>query len=185
MALSMSPMETGGTDDRKPDPQLDYQGAQNAASRFLATRARSEAEVRRRLERRYSAEVIDRVVATLTQQGYLDDAAFAQQWRTQRERLRPRGKGLLRQELLRLGVSAETIKEALEDFDAASNANRAGRNLALRLSRTGYANFRQRLWSHLQRRGFESAAIEETVQALWRELADPSHSDEDAHGDEH
>ena len=177
----MPPLETDGADDREQD----YLSARQAALRFLAIRARSEAEVRRRLERRYSAQAIDRVVATLTQQGYLDDAAFAQQWRTQRERLRPRGKGLLRQELLRLGVAAETIREALEDFDATGNAYQAGRTLAVRLSSTGYANFRQRLWSHLQRRGFEAAAIEETVQTLWRELADPLHRDEDAHGDEH
>jgi regulatory protein len=180
MTLGMSTLETGSTDDGDPD----YLTAKNAALRFLATRARSEAEVRRRLERRYAALVIDRVVATLNQQGYLNDAAFAQQWRAHRERLRPRGKGLLRQELLRLGVSAETINEALQDFDAVSNAYQAGRNLAVRLSRTGYANFRQRLWSHLQRRGFESIAIEETVQTLWRELADPFDGDEDAHGDE-
>ena len=177
----MSPLETGGSDD----PDAGYLRAKNAALRFLAIRARSEAEIRRRLERRYSSKVIDQVVSTLIQQGYIDDAAFAQQWRTHRERLRPRGKGLLRQELLRFGVSAETIRETLEDFDAAGNAKRAARSLAMRLSGSGYANFRQRLWSHLQRRGFESAAIEETVQTLWRELADPLHSNKDADGDEH
>ena len=72
--------------------------------RLLGYRGRSEAEVRRRLSPRYDSQVIDRVIAALTQQGYLDDATFARQWRSSRERRRPRGQRLLRQELLGKGV---------------------------------------------------------------------------------
>jgi len=164
-------------------PDNAYLRAKEAALRFLAYRARSESEVRRRLSRRHGSQVIDQVITTLKQQGYLDDASFARQWRDQRERLRPRGQRALRQELLRLGVSAEAVKEALEDFDDGDNAYRAGQTLASRLTESGYTKFRQRLWSHLQRRGFESAVIGDTVRRLWRELADPAHCDEDAETD--
>jgi regulatory protein len=47
------------------------------ALRFLATRARSEAQVRARLHREELAEVADEVVGWLRGLGYLDDAAYA------------------------------------------------------------------------------------------------------------
>lgn len=161
-----------------------YLDARSAALRLLGYRGRSEAEVRRRLNRRYDSQVVDRVIATLTQQGYLDDAAFAQQWRSSRERRRPRGKSLLRQELLGMGVSEETVRDALEDFDGPGNAYRAGHSLALRLAGAGFTQFRQRLWSHLQRRGFDGAVIGETVQTLWQELANPLNGGVDTETDE-
>ncbi len=161
-----------------------YLRAKEAALRFLAYRPRSESEVRQRLSRRHGSQAIDQVITTLRQQGYLHDASFARQWRNQRERQRPRGQRALRQELLRLGVSAEVVKEALEDFDDADNAYRAGQTLASRLTESGYTQFRQRLWSHLQRRGFDSAVIGDTVRRLWRELADPLHCGIDGKQDE-
>ena len=161
------------------DDHGSYTRAKEAALRFLGHRCRSESEVRLRLGRHYGNNVIDRVVENLKARGYLDDVAFARQWRSSRERNRPRGQGLLRQELLRLGVAPDVVREALQDFDGADNAYRAGWNLARRLAESDYSEFRRRLWAHLQRRGFESAAIGEAVQRLWGELADPLHRYED------
>ena len=152
--------------------------------RLLGHRGRTEAEVRRRLAPRYEPQVIDQVIATLTEQGYLDDAAFAQQWRSNRERRRPRGKSLLRKELLAKGISAETASDALEDFDDLGNAYRAGEGLASRLAGEEFTKFRQRLWSHLQRRGFDGTVIRETIQTLWQDLANSLDSGEDSETDE-
>ena len=162
------------------DKSRDYDVARNTALRFLAARPRSTEEVRRRLQRRHTTDVVDKVILVLTDQGLLDDVAYSRQWREYRERSRPRGKALLRQELLRRGISPDTAAEALDGFDSADNAYRAGRRAALRLQGSGYSNFQQRLWSHLQRRGFESDVIAETIATLWRELADSLHRDEDA-----
>ena len=176
--------EAPGSSEGAQDQNSEYLAARSAALRLLGYRGRSEAEVRRRLSPRYDSQVIDRVIATLTQQGYLDDAAFARQWRSNRERRRPRGQKLLRQELLGKGVPEDTIREALEDFDGPGNAYRAGESLASRLAGEDFNKFRQRLWSHLQRRGFEGAVIRETVQTLWQELANPLNSGVDAETDE-
>lgn len=166
------------------DSNSEYLAARSAALRLLGYRGRSEGEVRRRLSPRYGSQVVDRVITALTQQGYLDDAAFARQWRSNRERRRPRGQRLLRQELLGKGVPEDTISEALEDFDGPGNAYRAGQSLAIRLAGEDFTKFRQRLWSHLQRRGFEGAVIRETVQTLWQELADPLNGGVDTPTDE-
>ena len=167
------------------DKNRGYDAARNAAFRFLAARPRSTEEVRRRLQRRHAADVVDRVISALTNQGFLDDAAYARQWREYRERSRPRGQSLLRHELLSRGISRDTAAAALDDFDGAANAYRAGRKIAFRLQGSDYPKFRQRLWSHLQRRGFESDVISETITTLWRELADPLHRDEDADNNHH
>ncbi|MBQ12681.1 MAG: hypothetical protein CMJ45_14170 [Planctomyces sp.] len=175
-----APNPTSGASERNTN----YLAARSTALRLLGYRGRSEAEVRRRLAPRYSVQTIERVITSLTEQGYLDDAAFAAQWRSNRERRRPRGKSLLRQELLGKGIPEDTIREALEDFDGLGNAYRAGQSLALRLAGEEFSKFRQRLWSHLQRRGFDGSVIRETVQTLWQESADPLNSGVDTETDE-
>ena len=175
-----APNPTSGASERNTN----YLAARSTALRLLGYRGRSEAEVRRRLAPRYSVQTIERVITSLTEQGYLGDAAFAAQWRSNRERRRPRGKSLLRQELLGKGIPEDTITEALEDFDGLGNAYRAGQSLALRLAGEEFSKFRQRLWSHLQRRGFDGSVIRETVQTLWQESADPLNSGVDAETDE-
>ena len=174
------PGRTNGASERNND----YLAARSAALRLLGYRGRSEAEVRRRLAPRYRVQTIERVIISLTEQGYLDDAAFAAQWRSNRERRRPRGKSLLRLELRGKGIPEETIREALEDFDGLGNAYRAGQSLSLRLAGEEFTKFRQRLWSFLQRRGFEGSVIRETVQTLWQESSDPLNSGVDTETDE-
>ena len=175
-----TPGFTNGASERNND----YLAARSAALRLLGYRGRSEAEVRRRLAPRYSVQTIERVITSLTEQGYLDDAAFAAQWRSNRERRRPRGKSLLRLELRGKGIPEETIREALEDFEGLGNAYRAGQSLASRLAGEEFTKFRQRLWSFLQRRGFEGSVIRETVQTLWQESSDPLNSGVDTETDE-
>ena len=175
-----APNPTSGASERNTN----YLAARSTALRLLGYRGRSEAEVRRRLAPRYSVQTIERVITSLTEQGYLGDAAFAAQWRSNRERRRPRGKSLLRQELLGKGIPEDTITEALEDFDGLGNAYRAGQSLALRLAGEEFSKFRQRLWSHLQRRGFDGSVIRETVQTLWQESADPLNNGVDTETDE-
>src|SRR3990172_1138283 len=76
-----------------------------AAARFLEARARSVAEVRRRLSSAgYRAELVDGAIARMTELGMLDDATFARAWIESRDRARPRGERALRQELSLKGI---------------------------------------------------------------------------------
>ena len=108
--------------------------AKEQALRFLAYRARSEAEVRRRLSRKYSQGVVEEVIEALRNQNLLDDLAFALQWRASREQFRPRAGGLIRQELQGFGVPAEVIEDSLTEFDEEANAARAAGSFARRLA---------------------------------------------------
>ena len=158
--------------------------ARQDALRLLSYRARSQAEVRRRLEKSYPPAVIEQVLAQLTAQGYLDDAAFAREWRRSREKRRPRSRRALEQELISLGVDREIVQDALADYDAAGNAYRAALRLAQRLTDSDYPAFRTKVWRHLQRRGFEASAISDVVNRLWRELTDPHHRAVDSYPQE-
>ena len=86
----------------------------------------------------------------------------------------------MRQELLRLGVDPELIREALAGFDAAEMAYRAGRSRAQRLAGIGFEEFSKKLWPYLHRRGFDQMVIQDAVNRLWQELSDPLHGGVDS-----
>ena len=160
-----------GPRDPDENPESSYIKAKNAALRLLSYRSRSEKEAQRRLEGRFTQEAVDRTLSDLRHQGLLDDAAFAKEWREQRERFRPRGPAVIRQELQKLGVDREIIREALSDFDASANAYQAGSKYASKLSVENANDFRRRLGGFLHRKGFEGDVLGQTVEQLWRELA--------------
>lgn len=167
------------------DPE--FVRAREAALRFLAYRPRSEAEVRRRLRERFPTPVVDEVIRRLRKQRLLDDAAFASQWRRSREQHRPKAQGMVRQELRRMGVSPEVADGALEGFDDAATAYRAGQRVARRLAARADgqdSDFRQRIVAHLRRRGFGYTLASQTAARLWEELTDPLHRDKDAEENE-
>lgn len=158
------------------DPDPSYTKAKNAALRLLSYRSRSESEVKRRLQGRYTADAIEQTLQSLRDQGLVDDVAFAKEWRDQRERFRPRGPAVISQELRKLGVDREVIKDALSDFDSEANAYKAGSKYAAKLSVEDGTSFRRKLGGFLQRRGFGGEVLGQTVERIWRELLDPLHS---------
>jgi regulatory protein len=93
-----------------------------AAARFLEARARSVAEVRRRLTTAgYRPELVEGAILRLQELGMLDDEAFARAWVESRDRARPRGERAIRQELGLKGVDRTTIDLVLaERREAAS-----------------------------------------------------------------
>jgi regulatory protein len=178
-----------GPPDKLDSEELEatFLEAKDAALRLLAYRARSEAEVERRLSRRYSPAVVERVIEALRQQRHLDDQAFARLWRRNREEHRPRSRGLVQQELSRLGVASEIVQEALDGFDNDENAYRAGLKQAQKLSARNYSeeDFRRKLRTHLQQRGFGYGIVRQTVDRLWQELrADALHCQDHAKDEE-
>jgi regulatory protein len=89
-----------------------------AALRFLEARQRSAAEVRRRLlVRGYRADLVEGSIERLTELGMIDDAAFARAWVESRDRVRPRGERMLRQELARKGIDSDIRDEAIAERD--------------------------------------------------------------------
>lgn len=140
------------------------------ALRFLASRSRSEAEVRQRLASRgVEAEDIEVVLERLRALGYVDDAEFAVAVIRSRTQGRARGLRLVEDELRAKGVSDEVAMEALYHWygDELEVARPVAERQAGRLHGCGFAEFRQRLGSFLVRRGFAHATAESLVTELW------------------
>ena len=156
--------------------------AYQAALSLLSYRARSEQELRQRLQRKgIAADAIQTAIDRLHRSGLIDDAHFASAW------VESRGSGssghgspLLAAELRSRGIDADSITAALESTDDHALALAAARARLSRLRGLDYAGFRRRLGGFLQRRGFGYDVTNATVRTLWQEAGGPSRSDDDA-----
>ena len=152
------------SDDRQ------YQKARDTAFRLLTHRPRSEGEVRTRLAQRFPEDIVDRVLASLREQSFVDDEEFAQLWTESRNNHNPRSAAAIRRELLSKGVSREIAEEAVAHVDDADGAYRAAAKFSRRLAGAEYESFHRRLWGHLQRRGYSPSVSRETTTRLWEEM---------------
>jgi regulatory protein len=147
-----------------------FQRCLNAAFHFLSYRPRSEAELRQRLGKRgFDGDNVAAVLARLKEQGLVDDLAFAQFWKDNRESFRPRSQWLTRLELRQKGVPEEIIDRVAAQVDDEASAYRAAIAKAHRLSTADYQNFSRRLGEYLKRRGFGYGLIKPTVERVWQE----------------
>jgi regulatory protein len=143
----------------------------NAANRYLSYRPRSESELRERLHKRgFDENNVEAVIARLKEQGLVDDVAFAEFWKENRETFSPRSQWLTGLELRRKGVAADVIEQVVGSASDDDNAYRAALGKARRLPLGDYQGFRRRLGEYLQRRGFSYGVINSTVRKVWQEL---------------
>jgi regulatory protein len=109
-----------------PKPrQLETESAlYDAAIKILMRRAHSVSEMKKVLARRTADEdLIQKVIARLKQNGYVDDARYASQFARQRTEGRKQGKFRVARDLRARGVPDRHIKAALEE--AAQNTDEA------------------------------------------------------------
>lgn len=146
------------------------QHALELAYRYLGHRDRTVAEVRRHLEKKgVEAGVIDAVVAELAEQGYLDDARFAQRFAEDRRNLDAWGAERIERKLRDAGVAREHIEAAL----GAQTADEA-REAAVELLRRRFPSAptddrgRERALGLLVRRGYDLELAYDAVRAFER-----------------
>ena len=142
----------------------------NVAARYLSYRPRSEFELRERLHQRgFNGNSIEAVLTKLKEQGLVDDVAFAQFWRDNRESFSPRSQWLTKLELRRKGVASDIIDQVVDAIDDDDSAYRAAQSKARNLPLSDYQLFQRRLGGYLKRRGFGYRVISHTVERLWQE----------------
>jgi len=143
----------------------------NTAAHYLSYRPRSESEVRERLRRRgFDGDSVEAVIAKLKEQGLIDDMAFAQFWKNNRESFSPRSQWLTKLELRRKGVAGDVIDQVVNAIDDDASAYRAASSKARSLPLSDYHSFRRRLGEYLKRRGFSYGVINHIVERMWQEL---------------
>ncbi len=150
-------------------------GAKRTALRYVASRPRTVAEVRRKLQRSdVEEDVIDRVVERLRALHYLDDAAYVQDYVRARFSNRGYGPGRIRNELLRRGIDRLLVDEALDamhdrkdDVLEAARAHARKRWVRLENEPDPYKR-RKKLGEHLLRKGFTYDTIRRVADELER-----------------
>jgi len=158
----------------------DQQVVTDAAIRFLETRHRSVAEVRRRLgSAGYQSELIEAAITRLTDVGLLNDLEFARMWVRSRDASRPRGEQALRRELQLKGLERELIAGVLEERAAGAPPDRAAAERLLQRRRASLeripdvADRRRRAYALLARNGFDPEACSEAVRRFMAAAVTP------------
>jgi regulatory protein len=147
----------------QPDPLTD---ALARCYAHLARREHSIAELRERLERvGFEAEVVDEALATVVEQGYLDDERYARLLAQDRRELDGWGVERIRARMRRAGIDRSLIEIVLAPFDEPSERAAAVALLRRRLPTPPTdARERQRAFALLVRQGFESDVAYDAVR---------------------
>lgn len=160
-----------------------YEKLLAASIRFVSYRPRSEKEIRDFLKKKlkkwkvFGAAVVDKVIARLTELGYVDDAKFAAWWAEQRRTFKPKGIRLITQELMAKGISRELIEEVVCQFSSDRDQNdkllgevdmarrAAQKRLALWQKLPSLAR-KRKIFDFLNRRGFTSDTVYRIIDEL-------------------
>ena len=146
-----------------------------AALHYLSYRPRSESEARERLHRRgFDDSSVEAAIVKLKEQGLVDDMAFAQFWKDNRESFSPRSRWLTKLELRRKGVANDIVDQVVATIDDDDSAYRAALSKTRSLPQSDYQSFRRRLGEYLKRRGFSYGVINHTVERLWQDQGNSS-----------
>lgn len=140
----------------------------NIALRFLSFRPRSEKEIRDNFKRKkVGSQIIEKIVAKLKEQRFLNDEEFVKWWIEQRTAFKPRGLRLTKMELLSKGISNEIIDKMIYDLRFKNyDLERAKTLVEKRIERfrnLPKQDVYQKLGSYLARRGFAWETIKQSI----------------------
>ena len=173
IAGRLSPDGVGDAANGRVDPEARLQHALDLAYRYLGRRDRTVLEVRRHLEaqaRRAATRSTARASPSSSEQGYLDDARFAQRFAEDRRTLDDWGADRIERKLRAAGVDAELVAAALGGAATASRARRGDRAAAPPLPRAAADDReRERALGMLVRKGYELDLAYDAVRAFERE----------------
>jgi regulatory protein len=155
--------------------QLDSESAlYDAAIKILMRRAHSVSEMKKALIRRTADEdLIQKVIARLKQNGYIDDARYAKQFARQRTEGRKQGKYRVARDLRARGVPDRHIDAALEEAAQNTDESAVIRQRIDRKLRSFRGEIDDRklasLYRSLLRSGFSADVIRRELRSLTRE----------------
>ncbi|WP_177168018.1 RecX family transcriptional regulator [Marininema mesophilum] len=133
------------------------------AFRYVGYKPRTLQETKRFLSGKgFAEEYVIQVVADMETKGYLDDRLFAGNWVEERRRTKGYGVAVLRQELLRKGISPTCVEEAvsrIEEEDEVAIARTTAEKRYRRLADQPWQVVERRLGQYLIRRGFSSSLV--------------------------
>ncbi|HIB89671.1 TPA: RecX family transcriptional regulator [Candidatus Poribacteria bacterium] len=117
----------------------------------------------------FSQEGINASIEDLERTGFIKDETFARKWIRRREKSKPRGRKMLRLELINKGIDLSTINQVLSNIDSNKELS-----TALRLAEKQVKRYKslephvakRRLHGFLTRRGFGYNTVEQVMQKV-------------------
>ena len=128
-------------------------------------------EIARQLEREgFSADAIETSIAELIRSGHIRDRKYAENWIVRRQKSNPRGKTLLKQELVDKGIDRETAEQVVatvETEDEAKVALQIAEKRVKQYKRLPTHVAKRRLHGFLARRGFGSDVVRQVLEQVF------------------
>ena len=131
----------------------------------------TKSEIERRLEREgFSAGAIETSIEELIRSGHIRDRKYAENWIVRRQKSNPRGKTLLKHELVDKGIDRETAEQVVATVETEDEAK-----VALQIAQKRVKQYRRlpthvakrRLHGFLARRGFGSEIVRQILEQIF------------------
>ena len=131
----------------------------------------TKSEMERQLEREsFSADAIETSIAELIRSGHIRDRKYAENWIVRRQKSNPRGKTLLKRELVDRGIDKETAEQVVaqvETEDETKVALQIAQKRAKQYKRLPTHVAKRRLHGFLARRGFGSDIVRQVLAQIF------------------
>ena len=131
----------------------------------------TKSEMERQLEREgFSPDAIETSIAELIRSGHIRDRKYAENWIVRRQKSNPRGKTLLKRELVDKGIDRETAEQVIatvETEDETKVALEIAQKRAKQYKRLPTHVAKRRLHGFLARRGFGSDVVRQVLEQIF------------------
>jgi regulatory protein len=137
----------------------------------LKRKTYTKSEIERQLEREgFSADAIETSIEELIRSGHIRDRKYAENWIVRRQKSNPRGKTLLKHELVDKGIDRETAEQVIatvETEDETKVALEIAQKRAKQYKRLPTHVAKRRLHGFLARRGFGSDIVRQVLEQIF------------------
>ena len=137
----------------------------------LKRKTYTKSEIERQLQREgFSSNAIETSIEELIRSGHIRDRKYAENWIVRRQKSNPRGKTLLKRELVDKGIDRETAERVIatvETEDETKVALEIAQKRAKQYKRLPTHIAKRRLHGFLARRGFGSDIVRHVLEQIF------------------
>jgi release factor glutamine methyltransferase len=149
---------------------INYQEALSKATKLCSLSEKCEQDIREKLvEWQLSIENIEKIIAYLKKEKYLDEMRFARFFAEDKHRFSKWGKSKIIFMLKNKGISSETINEAVKNIDSENYSEQLKSLLTSKLKSIKYKNLydaKAKLYRFGMSRGFENELVLKTIDEI-------------------
>lgn len=145
--------------------------AKNYALSLLREEIQSKGQMETRLEQEgFTEQAIHTVITELIQAGNIRDRKYAENWVRRRQKSNPRGKTVLKQELVERGIDLKTAEKVVAEVEIEDEERLAlelAQKRARQYKRLPLHVAKRRLHGVLARRGFDAETIQQVLNQVF------------------